>query len=61
MGWLDCQSGDFGFPQETVLRNIDAAISAAEADEAYQCFDTEDFREGYAAFLAKTKPVFKGR
>ncbi|HSC97323.1 MAG TPA: enoyl-CoA hydratase-related protein [Casimicrobiaceae bacterium] len=36
-------------------------ISDAEADECFQCFDTEDFRIGYAAFLAKQKPEFRGR
>ena len=36
-------------------------ISQAEADECFQCFDTEDFRIGYAAFLAKQKPEFRGR
>ena len=36
-------------------------LSPAEHDEAFDCFDTEDFRAGYAAFLAKTKPVFRGR
>ena len=36
-------------------------LSAAERDECFDCFDTEDFRTGYAAFLAKTKPAFKGR
>jgi enoyl-CoA hydratase/carnithine racemase len=36
-------------------------ITPAEHDEAFDCFDTEDFRAGYAAFLAKAKPVFKGR
>lgn len=38
-----------------------APISAAEADEAFDCFDTDDFRIGYAAFLAKVKPQFTGR
>ncbi|HLX27017.1 MAG TPA: enoyl-CoA hydratase-related protein [Casimicrobiaceae bacterium] len=38
-----------------------APISEMEADECFDCFDTEDFRIGYAAFLAKRKPVFKGR
>jgi enoyl-CoA hydratase len=38
-----------------------APISEAEADECFDCFDTEDFRTGYAAFLAKQKPAFKGR
>ena len=36
-------------------------ISAAEADECFDCFGTEDFRTGYAAFLAKQKPTFSGR
>jgi enoyl-CoA hydratase len=36
-------------------------LTAAEADECFDCFDTEDFRIGYAAFLAKKKPVFLGR
>jgi len=36
-------------------------IYAAEADECFDCFDTEDFRAGYAAFLAKQKPTFSGR
>jgi enoyl-CoA hydratase/carnithine racemase len=37
------------------------ALSTEERDECFDCFDTEDFREGYAAFLAKTKPQFRGR
>lgn len=38
-----------------------APLSAAETDEAYACFDTEDYRIGRAAFVAKTKPRFTGR
>ena len=36
-------------------------LTVAEEDECFDCFDTEDFRTGYAAFLAKTKPVFRGK
>lgn len=38
-----------------------APLGAAERDEALACFETEDYRAGVAAFLAKTKPDFKGR
>jgi enoyl-CoA hydratase len=36
-------------------------LTQAEQDECYDCFDTEDFRTGFAAFLAKRKPEFHGR
>jgi len=36
-------------------------LTAQEIDECFDCFDTEDFRIGYSAFLAKKKPVFVGR
>ena len=36
-------------------------LSDAEQDECFDCFDTEDFRTGYAAFLANAKPAFRGR
>ena len=36
-------------------------LSEAERDEGYACFDTEDYRIGFKAFLAKTKPAFKGK
>jgi enoyl-CoA hydratase/carnithine racemase len=36
-------------------------LTAAEQDECFDCFDSEDFRIGYAAFLAKRKPGFVGR
>ncbi len=32
-----------------------------EIKEAYACYDTEDFKTGYQAFLDKKKPDFKGR
>lgn len=35
-------------------------LSAAEREENFACFGTEDFRIGYRAFLAKAKPAFKG-
>src|SRR6266705_800862 len=36
-------------------------LAEGEYEECFACFDTEDFRIGYAAFLAKKKPVFVGR
>jgi len=36
-------------------------LSDEELDECFDCFDTEDFRIGYAAFLAKRAPRFEGR
>ena len=38
-----------------------AHLTTEELDECFDCFDTEDFRIGYAAFLAKQKPEFLGR
>ena len=38
-----------------------AALTEAELDEGYACYDTEDFQIGYRSFLDKTKPAFKGR
>ena len=36
-------------------------LTDTETAEGFACFDTEDFRIGREAFLAKTKPAFKGR
>ncbi|NNF97713.1 MAG: enoyl-CoA hydratase/isomerase family protein [Halobacteria archaeon] len=36
-------------------------LTPKELDEAYACYDTEDFKIGYQSFLAKTQPTFKGR
>ncbi len=38
-----------------------APLTETERDEGYACYDTEDFRVGYRAFLEKKKPDFKGR
>ena len=45
------------------LREIEAGtpLTEAQRDEGFRCYDSEDFRIGYQAFLAKTAPAFKGR
>ncbi len=35
-------------------------LSEVERDEGYACFDTEDYRIDFKAFLAKQKPQFRG-
>ena len=42
------------------LRNP-AALSDAELDEGFHCYDTDDFQIGYKAFMNKAKPEFTGR
>jgi len=45
-----------------VNRMLQAApLTPQERDEAHLCFDTEDFRIGWKAFLAKERPTFVGR
>jgi len=45
------------------LRQLESGVplTDAERDEGFRCYDTEDFRIGYRAFLAKTPPAFVGR
>ncbi|MCH7930492.1 MAG: enoyl-CoA hydratase/isomerase family protein [Proteobacteria bacterium] len=38
-----------------------APLTDAELEETLACYDTDDFRRGYQAFLAKKKPDFTGR
>ncbi len=46
-----------------VLNRLDdpTPLSQAELKEGFACYDTEDFRIGYKAFLEKKKPHFTGR
>jgi enoyl-CoA hydratase len=41
--------------------SVRANIPPAEWDEGFACFDTEDYKTGVKAFLAKTKPEFRGK
>ena len=41
--------------------NDPAPLSEAERDEVFACYDSDDFKAGYTAFLKKSKPEFQGR
>jgi enoyl-CoA hydratase/carnithine racemase len=41
--------------------SVRANIPPEEWDEGFACFDTEDYKTGFKAFLAKTKPEFRGK
>ena len=43
------------------LTPLPEPLTAAEIEASFAYFDTEDFREGYAAYLQKRKPDFKGQ
>jgi enoyl-CoA hydratase/carnithine racemase len=45
---------------EIFKRDQDKDLGAIEA-MVKRCFDSEDYREGREAFMAKRKPVFVGR
>ncbi|TDQ83832.1 enoyl-CoA hydratase/carnithine racemase [Dongia mobilis] len=45
-----------------IRRSLDPRpVSPAELAESYAAVDSDDYREGIAAFLAKRKPAFTGR
>ena len=48
--------------KQFIYRLLDPApLTDAERDEGYDCFDTEDFKAGFTAFLEKRTPEFTGR
>jgi enoyl-CoA hydratase len=45
----------------TLLRRLEAAAAADDADVIASVYGSDDFREGRAAFLQKRKPAWSGR
>jgi enoyl-CoA hydratase/carnithine racemase len=45
------------------VRRLEARtpLTADELNEGYACFDTDDYREGLAAFLGRREPRFQGK
>ena len=58
----DKNGGLIGFELDVARRLAEGRpLSPDEAAEGFACFGTEDYRIGRDAFLAKDKPVFKGK